>query len=96
MTGKPQKTGYLPTPSTPFIGRRDEIDEVVKLTCNPSIYLLTLVGAGGTGKTRLSIQAAGEIAGSFQDGVWFIPLAAVQSVQGLILAIGKGLTFQFF
>lgn len=91
----PKRLGYLPSPSTPFIGRADEINQVVQLTCDPSIHLLTLVGPGGTGKTRLSIQAASEITGFFPDGVWFIPLATIQSVQGLVPAIAKGLTFQF-
>jgi predicted ATPase len=95
-SGKLTLTGYLPSPSTPFIGRSDEIDQLLKLTRDPDIHLLTLIGPGSTGKTRLSIKAAAQMAGYFPEGVWFIPLAAVQSVQGLVLAIGKGLAFQFY
>jgi predicted ATPase/DNA-binding SARP family transcriptional activator/tetratricopeptide (TPR) repeat protein len=94
-SSKPKLTGHLPSPSTAFIGRSDEIEQVLRLARDPNIHLLTLIGPGGTGKTRLSIQAAAEMADSFPDGVWFTPLAAVHSVQGLIQAIGKGLAFTF-
>jgi DNA-binding SARP family transcriptional activator/predicted ATPase len=91
---EPQKpAGNLPKPTTPFIGRHEEIDQVVKLTLDPDIHLLTLTGPGGTGKTRLSIQAAAEMDKFFQDGAWFIPLAPVQTKPELILAIAKGLYF---
>lgn len=95
-TSKPKLIGYLPNPATPFIGRHEEIKQVVKLALDPEIHLLTLTGPGGNGKTRLSIQAAEELCCTFTDGVWFIPLAAVQSSQGLILAIAKGLGYSFF
>jgi predicted ATPase len=86
----------LPNPGTPFIGRRPEIEQIIRLTSNPDIQLVTLVGPGGTGKTRLSIQAACEMISTFSDGVWFIPLVAVQSAEDLLLAIAKGLNYSFF
>ena len=85
--------GNLPHPATPFIGRHEEIEQVVRLALDPEIHLLTLTGPGGTGKTRLSIQVAEKIALSFKDGAWFIPLAPVQALPGLLLAIAKGLNF---
>jgi predicted ATPase/DNA-binding SARP family transcriptional activator len=88
--------GNLPKPSTPFIGRNDELRKVEKLLCDPNIRLLTLTGPGGTGKTRLSIQVAAEVQGSFAEGAWFIPLVGVQSPQGITLAIAKGLDFSFY
>jgi len=94
---RPSKpTGNLPSPSTPFIGRNEEIEQVIKLVLDPHTHLLTLTGPGGTGKTRISIQAAAGMAGSFPDGAWFIPLAALQSAQGLIPAVAKGLDFSFY
>jgi len=88
--------GYLPTPATPFIGRAVEIKQIVQLASDPGTHLLTLTGPGGTGKTRLSIQAAAQMAEVFQDGAWFISLATVQSFPELIQAIAKGLSFSFY
>ena len=63
----------LPVQVTSFIGREDEIQELKRLLRNSRI--LTLTGAGGTGKTRLSLELAGELLDSFKDGVWFVDLA---------------------
>jgi predicted ATPase/DNA-binding SARP family transcriptional activator/predicted negative regulator of RcsB-dependent stress response len=86
----------LPCLTTAFIERRAEIDQILKLALDQNVHLLTLIGPGGNGKTRLSIQAAEEMAGHFPDGVWFIPLAPVESAQGLIPAIASGLSFSFY
>lgn len=87
---------HLPALPTPFIGRRPELQQVKELLLDPSHRLIALVGPGGTGKTRLSIQAASEIAGAFIDGAWFVPLAALQSPDGLVPAIAKALAFTFY
>ncbi|HEY9525766.1 MAG TPA: adenylate/guanylate cyclase domain-containing protein [Anaerolineales bacterium] len=63
----------LPIPLTSFIGRAREIADARQLLSNA--HLLTLVGPGGTGKTRLSLQLAADRLPSFTDGVWFIELA---------------------
>jgi len=65
----------LPLQPTSFIGRERELTEVVELL--RSSRLVTLTGPGGSGKTRLALHAAAELAGEFEDGVWFVPLAAV-------------------
>lgn len=96
MPGEARITGNLPSPTTPFIGRQEEIKQVSRLVLNPDVHLMTLTGLGGTGKTRLSIQVAAEVVRNFPDGAWFIPLAPVQSLQGIILAIAKGLNFSFY
>ncbi|UCF98564.1 MAG: adenylate/guanylate cyclase domain-containing protein [Spirochaetaceae bacterium] len=65
----------LPHQLTSFVGRRRELEEVLQgLTVS---RLLTLTGPGGTGKTRLSLQAAAEVAPGFPDGVFFVPLAPI-------------------
>jgi len=66
----------LPTQPTPFIGREREVAEVLALLRNPRLRLLTLTGPGGSGKTRLALQAAAEAADGYRDGVFWVPLQA--------------------
>ena len=73
----------LPTPLTSFIGRERELAEIKRLL--PESRLLTLVGMGGIGKTRVALEAAAEVADAYRDGVWFVdlaPLAAAAQVAG--------------
>ena len=63
----------LPVQQTALIGRDRELSEVVELV--RSHRLVTLTGAGGSGKTRLALQAAAELIDEFADGVWFVSLA---------------------
>jgi predicted ATPase/class 3 adenylate cyclase len=67
----------LPVPATPFIGRDHEVDAVAASLRQQDVPLLTLTGPGGTGKTRLALQAAAEASESFPDGIWWVPLAAL-------------------
>jgi len=75
----------LPVPATPFLGRERELGEVVSLLARDDVRLCTLTGAGGTGKTRLAVQAAAEVAELFPDGVFWAPLAPLRD-PGLVLA----------
>ena len=65
----------LPAQPTPFIGRTSQIAVLKDLILNPDVHLVTLIGPGGTGKTRLSLQVAQEVLDHFPDGVFFVPLA---------------------
>ena len=65
----------LPIQSTPFIGRAAQIAALKELILNPDVRLVTLLGPGGTGKTRLSLQVAQEALDQFPQGVIFVPLA---------------------
>lgn len=89
----------LPTPSTSFVGRAPEVRQVIGLLNDPTIRLLTLVGPGGTGKTRLAIQAAGEVAahgpGRFSDGVYFVPLAPLCSADSMVTAVASSVGLRF-
>ena len=63
----------LPEPLTSFIGRERELVDIKRLL--PGTRLLTLVGVGGIGKTRLALQAAAEVMAAYRDGVWLVDLA---------------------
>ncbi len=65
----------LPIPLTSFVGREQEIAEVLRLLTE--VRLLTLTGAGGCGKSRLALQVANGEIGRFQHGVWLVELAAL-------------------
>jgi predicted ATPase len=69
----------LPVPATPFLGREQEVDHVATLLQRPDVRLVTLTGPGGSGKTRLALQAAAAAAaaGDYGHGVWWVPLSSL-------------------
>ena len=73
-SGGIQRTN-LPEPLTSFIGRERELVEIKRLL--PGKRLLTLVGVGGNGKTRLALQVAAEVMDAYRDGVWLVELASI-------------------
>jgi predicted ATPase/Flp pilus assembly protein TadD len=66
----------IPAPITALVGRREEVRQIKARLL--SARLVTLTGAGGVGKTRLAIQVADEVADDYNDGVWFVELAALE------------------
>ncbi len=88
----------LPVAVTPFLGRERELAEVVELLTRNDVRVLTLTGPGGTGKTRLSMQAAAAMSDRYLDGVWWVPLAPlrdprlVRETAGRILGSANGLS----
>ncbi len=86
----PLKTLYrtnLPVPATPFLGREEELSDLVTRASEPGVRSLTLTGPGGTGKTRLSLQLAAELAGSHPDGIWWVPLAPLREAASVASAV---------
>jgi class 3 adenylate cyclase len=77
----------LPLQPTSLIGREKEVAEVCEQLSRPEVRLLTLTGAGGTGKTRLGLQAAAELTDEFEDGVFFVSLAAIRDPQLVVGAV---------
>jgi predicted ATPase/class 3 adenylate cyclase/Tfp pilus assembly protein PilF len=87
--GNPMLRNNLPTQLATFIGRSLEIGEVRALV--ESARLVTLTGAGGAGKTRLSLQVAAEFLDGSGDGVWLVELAAVTDQNAVAAAIADAL-----
>ena len=81
----------LPVQPTPFIGREKELGEVIALLRQPQTRLLTLTGAGGSGKTRLAVQAAAEVVDEHEHGIWWVPLQAVHEAERVPAAVGSAL-----
>jgi predicted ATPase/DNA-binding SARP family transcriptional activator len=92
----PAPAHNLPAQPDPFVGRTEELAEVAALLSDPACRLLTLVGPGGIGKTRLAIQAAGNARDGFAHGVYFVPCPAAGSSVALVSALADALRFAFY
>jgi predicted ATPase/DNA-binding SARP family transcriptional activator len=84
----------LPPQPTPFVGRASELAELGEMLANPACRLVTLVGPGGIGKSRLAIQAAAEQLGDFTDGIYIVPLAGLGAAELLADAICNALQLE--
>jgi predicted ATPase len=80
---------------TPFIGRQDELIEIANLLADPTCRLLTLMGPGGIGKTRLAAEVVHQLRDKFADGVYFVPLAPLKSSENMASAIIQSLSLSF-
>jgi transcriptional regulator with XRE-family HTH domain len=89
----------LPTSFTPMIGREPELAELAQLLLQPSCQLLSLLGPGGIGKTRLALENAYRLYAHqppiFPDGVFFVQLASIESADLVVPAIADALAFTF-
>lgn len=81
----------LPIQPTPFIGREREVASVTQLLRQQDVRLLTLTGPGGTGKSRLGLQAAAELCDIFTDGVFFVNLAPLSDHELVLSTIARTL-----
>jgi predicted ATPase/class 3 adenylate cyclase len=85
----PSRAGNLPTQASAFVGRATELKQIDGHLGDGAVRMLTLVGPGGTGKTRLALRAAAEHADRFADGVFFVDLSAVRDTESVLTAIAS-------
>lgn len=90
----PKRVNTLPASLTSLVGRSEELQTLHDLLSQHR--LITLVGPGGVGKTRLAIAAAAQAQPHFQNGVCFVPLAAVSTTELMISSIASALDFTFY
>ena len=82
------KLTNLPAQPTTFVGRERELAAVLALLRRDDVRLITLTGPGGTGKTRLCIQAAANLLDEYEHGVFLVPLATITDPDLVIPTIG--------
>ncbi len=92
----PSIAQHLPARATPFLGRDRELRELATLLGDPDLRLLTIIGPGGIGKTRLALQAARTIQPVFPDGVYFVPLAPISAAEEIVFAIAQSIDLHFY
>jgi predicted ATPase/DNA-binding SARP family transcriptional activator len=86
----------LPARRRAFIGRRVEVEKLMqRLTTDSHCRLLTLTGIGGVGKTRLALEIAHQAVPNFRDGVYWVDLTAIQSLDAGLNALASALCLQF-
>ena len=83
----------LPVAAWPLLGRERELDEIRDLV-GDGVRLVTLTGAGGSGKTRLALQAAAELSDQFADGVFFVGLAPLREMNAVRATVAEAVGLQ--
>ena len=81
----------LPVPTTSFIGWAAEVERLQSLFLKPEVRLLTLIGPGGAGKTRLSLQVATRLVDKFKHGVYFVALGPIRDARLVETTIAQAL-----
>jgi predicted ATPase/DNA-binding SARP family transcriptional activator len=79
----------LPAYSGPLIGRETELDQLAQLLGRDNCQLLTVLGPGGIGKTRLVVEAAKQVIGQFPDGVFFVPLVQLSHPDQMLESVAS-------
>lgn len=88
--------GNLPSQSTSFVGREKELAEILELLDDSNNRLISVIGPGGIGKTRLSLEVGARRNGNYAHGVFFVPIGPVSAVDYLVPTIADAIGFTFF
>jgi serine/threonine protein kinase/predicted ATPase len=86
----------LPVQPTPFVGREAELVELDRLLSDPDVRLVTILGVGGMGKTRLALEAAARQLDRYTHGVYWVSLAPLSSVEAIVPTVASALGFTFY
>ena len=90
-----RKPHHFPVHPAPFIGRKNELAEIIRILRESPYRLLTLLGPGGSGKTRLALQVGAtldsEAGEPFRDEIWFVPLAPLTEPKSILSGIAQSL-----
>lgn len=93
INGRPYDN--LPQQTTPFIGRDAELNELKAIFKKPETRLLTILGLGGVGKTRLALKLLEEEIGNFEDGIYYVSLQSLAQTEHIIPQIATSIGYQF-
>lgn len=85
----------LPAPTTPFVGRKHELDALGQLLADPAQRLITILGPGGSGKTRLALAAATQLAAVGTQEVYLVPLAPATDANHIVAGIAAAAGVHF-
>ena len=85
----------LPRQTSAFVGREEEIEELLSLLAIKDTALVTILAPGGMGKTRLALAVAEQQLRHFSDGVFFVPLAPLTSLDDIVTSIAQSVGFSF-
>lgn len=85
----------LPPQTAPFFGRQSELAHIGELMADPACRLLTIIGPGGIGKTRLALQFGAAQLDRYLNGIYFIPLAPINLPEHIVSNIAEAIDLQF-
>jgi predicted ATPase/DNA-binding SARP family transcriptional activator len=88
---QPKRQHNLPVHVTSFLGREGEVSTLQSMVLSPQHRVITLVGAGGVGKSRLAVEVGRSVCGSIQDGVWLVELARIAADASVAKAVAEAL-----
>jgi serine/threonine protein kinase/tetratricopeptide (TPR) repeat protein len=94
-TDETDRHNNLPAPTTPFVGREEELVELQSLVVNPAVRLITILAPGGMGKTRLAIEVAQQQMVNFRHGAFFVALAPQDDPSAILPELAEAIGFQY-